>query len=109
MGNAAWGAGHHTGVGEGLAIGEEVGRAIGEEIGRAIGEAAGVKKGVAIGVAASAVVAAAGVGHWKLDPWRLVSKHLLGREQDPAAMDSNPVAEEGVDDKQEAREGTPSE
>ena len=101
MGNAVWGAGHHTGVGEGLAIGEE--------IGRAIGEAAGVKKGAAIGVAASAVVAAAGVGLWKLDPWRLVSKHLLGREQDPTAMDSNPVAEKGVDDKQEAREGTPSE
>ncbi len=101
MGNAAWGAGHHTGLGEGLTIGEE--------IGRAIGEAAGVKKGVAIGVAASAVVAAAGVGLWKLDPWRLVSKHLLGREQDPTAMDSNPVAEKGVDDTQEAREGTPSE
>lgn len=101
MGNTAWGAGHHTGVGEGLAIGEE--------IGRAIGEAAGVKKGVAIGVAASAVVAAAGVGLWKLDPWRLVSKHLLRRAQHPAATDSNPVAESGVDDKQEAREGTPSE
>jgi hypothetical protein len=101
MGNAAWGAGHHTGVGEGLAIGEE--------IGRAIGEAAGFKKGVAIGVAASAVVAATGVGLWKLGPWRLVSEHLLGREQDPAAMDSNPVAEKGVEDKQEAREGTPSE
>ncbi|MEV7971056.1 hypothetical protein AB0O34_34440 [Sphaerisporangium sp. NPDC088356] len=102
MGNAAWGAGHHTGLGEGLVIGEE--------IGRAIGEAAGVKKGVAIGVAASAVVvAAAGLGLWKLGPWRLVSKHLLGREQDPAAIDSNPVAEKGVDDKQEAREGTPSE
>ncbi|WP_435125537.1 hypothetical protein [Micromonospora tulbaghiae] len=97
MGNAAWGAGHHTGVGEGLAIGEEIGRAI------------GVKKGVAIGIAASAVVAAAGVGLWKLDPWRLVSKHLLGREHDPAAMDSKPVAEKGVDDKQEAREGTANE
>jgi hypothetical protein len=89
------------GLGEGLAIGEEVGRAI--------GEAAGVKKGVAIGVAASVVVVAVGVGLCKLDPWRLVSKHLLGRVQDPAAMDSNPVVEKGDDDKQEAREGTPSE
>jgi hypothetical protein len=100
MGNAAWGAGHHTGLGDGLAIGEE--------IGRAIGEAVGVKKGVAIGVAASAVVVAAGVALWKLDPWGLVSKHLLGREQDPAAVDSNPVAGKGVDDKQEACEGSPS-
>ncbi|MFG2059099.1 hypothetical protein ACGFI9_34295 [Micromonospora sp. NPDC048930] len=101
MGNAAWDAGHHTGVGEGLAIGEE--------IGRAIGEAVGVKKGVAIGIAASAVVAAAGVGLWKVDPWRLVSKNLLGREHDPAAMDSKPVAKKSVDDKQEAREGTANE
>lgn len=101
MGNAAWGAGHHTGMGDGLAIGEE--------IGRAMGEAAGVKKGVAIGVAASAVVLAAGFGLWKLDPWRLVSKHLLGREHDPVAVDPNPVAEKGVDDMQEAREGTSSE
>ncbi|TDE33644.1 hypothetical protein [Actinomadura sp. 6K520] len=94
MGNAAWGAGYHTGVGEGLAI----------------GEAAGVKKGVAIGVAASAaVVATVGVGLWKLAPGRLVSKHPLGREQDPAAMDSTPVAEKGVEDEQEAREGIPSE
>jgi hypothetical protein len=96
MGNPAWGSGHHTGVGEGLAIGEE--------IGRAIGEAVGLKKGVAIGVAASAVVAAAGVGLWKLDPGRLVSQYLLGREQGP----STPVAEKGADDKQGAREGTPS-
>jgi len=101
MGNATWGAGHHTGVGEGLAIGEE--------IGRAIGEAAGVKKGVAIGIAASAVVVAAGVGLWRRDPWKLVSKHLLGREQDPAAVDLNPVAEQSVDDNQDAREGAPSE
>ncbi len=94
MGNAAWGAGHHTGMEEGLAIGEEI----------------GLKKGVAIGVAATAaVVTAACVVLWKLGPWRLVSKHPLGREQDPAAMDSNPVAEKGVDDKPEAREGTPSE
>lgn len=102
MGNAAWGAGHHRGMEEGLAIGEE--------IGRAIGEAVGLKKGLAIGVGASTVVVVTtGVGLWKLAPWRLVLKHPLGREQDRAAMDSNPVAEEGVEDKQEAREGTPSE
>jgi len=97
MGNSAWGAGHHTGLGDGLAIGEE--------IGRAIGEAAGIKKGVAIGVAASAVVVAAGVGLWKLDPWKLISKHLLDREQDPAVMEGSPVAERGVNEKQEGHQG----
>ena len=101
MGNAAWGAGHHTGVGEGLALGEEIGRAIGEKV--------GLRKGVAIGVAASAVAVSAGVGLRRLDPWKFLSQLLLGREKGPSAMESNPVAENGVDGKQEAREGTPSE
>ncbi|MGX6606208.1 hypothetical protein ACWKSP_29405 [Micromonosporaceae bacterium Da 78-11] len=99
MGNAAWGAGHHTGVGEGLAIGEE--------FGRAIGEAVGLKKGIAIGVAASAVVAAAGIGLWNLDPWRLVSERLLGRDHDPSATESNPIAEKDADGEEDC-EGTPA-
>lgn len=110
MGNAAWGAGYHTGMEKGLAIGKEIGRATGEAIGRATGEANGLRKGLAIGFGASTVgLVTAGVGLWKLAPWRLVSKHPLRREQDPAAMDSNPVAEKGVEDKQEPREGTPGE
>ncbi|WP_285473111.1 hypothetical protein [Actinoplanes sp. NBRC 101535] len=79
MGNPAWGSGRHAGMGEGLALGEE--------IGRALGEAAGLKKGVAIGVAASAAVMAAGVGLWKLEPWKLISQHSPEREQDPAPDD----------------------
>ncbi|WP_045748550.1 hypothetical protein [Actinoplanes rectilineatus] len=75
MGNAAWGAGRYAGMGEGLALGED--------IGRSLGEAAGLRKGVAIGVAASAAVMAAGVGLWRLEPWKLISQHFPDREQDP--------------------------
>lgn len=102
MGNAAWGAGHHTGVGEGLALGEEIGRAIGEKIGRHKGLAIGFAIGVAV---SSAAAVAAGVDLKRLDPRRLVSQRLSGREQDPSAMDSNPIAEKGVYDKQEAGDG----
>lgn len=102
MGNAAWGAGHHTGVGEGLALGEEIGRAIGEKIGRHKGLAIGFAIGVAV---SSAAAVAAGVDLKRLDPRRLVSQRLSGREQDPSAMDSNPIAGKGVYDKQEAGDG----
>ncbi|GHJ48214.1 hypothetical protein Cs7R123_55560 [Catellatospora sp. TT07R-123] len=68
-----------------------------------------LKKGVAISVAVGAVGVAAGVAVWKLDPWGLVSKRVSGRKQNSASMGLNPVAEKVVDDKQEAREGAPSE
>jgi hypothetical protein len=105
MGNSAWGAGHHTGVGEGLALGEEIGRALGEKKGLQKGLAIGV----AIGIAASAAAVSAGVDFKRLDPRRLVPQRLLGREQNVSATNSNPVAEKDADAKHEYQEGTSTE
>lgn len=104
MGNAAWGAGHHTGVGEGLALGEQIGRALGEKKGLQRGLAIGI----AIGMAAGAAAVSAGVDLRRLDPRKLVPQRLLSREQDLPATDSTPAAaDSGAANIYEPHEGTP--